>query len=130
MKKYASGILILATLCMLFTITAFAEKKEFSCTINKGNTYYTDVNKKSDSEKYAYVTVTDSDLITGDQVRYVISNKTCDGEVSQAITYSGAYNLYKQTLKYDATSGNKDVLYRLKIKTFNYNIKLTGKWDS
>ena len=87
MIKKFKAIILAGFMCILFTTTAFAAKKNFafSC-IPKGGDGYTSSNPKSDSENYAYFTVTDANLIDKDKVRYVVTNSAHTKEVSDAIT--------------------------------------------
>ena len=87
MIKKFKAIILAGFICILFTTTAFAAKKNFafSC-IPKGGDGYTSSNPKSDSENYAYFTVTDANLIDKDKVKYVVTNSAHTKEVSDAIT--------------------------------------------
>lgn len=131
MKKYLGKFLVLGMMCMLFSVTAFAAKKEFSFSvIPKGGNGYTATNAKSDNEGYAYVTVESANLISGDLVRYVVTNTERTKEVTSAVTFSGTNKPYKQTLKYYSGYAKKGKSYRLKIRTYNYSLQISGRWNS
>ena len=131
LREKAKKIVAVGFICMLFSTTAFAAKKDVDFDyIAKGADGYTANNPKDDSEGYAYVTVTGGNLISGDKVRYVVSNSGKTKEVSTAATYTGTAKPYKQTLKYNSGYAKKGAKYRLKIHTYNYSLKISGKWNS
>lgn len=131
MKKRITKILVLGMMCMMFAATAFAAKKDFSFSlIPAGGEKFTEPNAKSDNEGYAYVTVDSANLISGDLVQYVVYNKAKTDPVSASIAFSGTNKPYKQTLKYKSGYAKKGKEYRLKIHTYNYSLKISGKWNS
>ncbi len=116
---------------MMFATTAFAAKKEFNFTlIPVGGEKFTKENAKSDNEGYAYVTVDNANLISEDLVEYVVYNKAKTNPVSAGMTCYGTFKPYKQTLKYKSGYAKKGKEYRLKIHTYNYSLKISGKWNS
>lgn len=131
MIKKFKAIILAGFMCILFTTTAFAAKKNFafSC-IPKGGDGYTSSNPKSDSENYAYFTVTDANLIDKDKVKYVVTNSAHTKEVSDAITYIGKSKPYRQTLKYNSGYAKQGAKYCLKIRSYNYSLRISGRWNS
>ena len=131
MKKRITKILAMGTMCMMFATTAFAAKKEFNFSlISPGGEKFTTENAKSDNEGYAYVTVNNANLISGDLVEYVVYNKAKTAPVSASVAYRGTNKPYKQTLKYKSGYAKKGKEYRLKIHTYNYSLQIAGKWNS
>lgn len=130
-KEKLKKLAVIGTMCMLFSTTAFAAKKDVDFDyIAKGSDGYTANNAKDDNEGYAYVTVTSGNLVSGDKVKYVVSNSGKTKEVSDSVTYNGTAKPYKQTLKYKSGYAQKGKKYRLKVHTYNYSLKIHGKWNS
>lgn len=130
-NKHCKKVALIMALSMMTSISAFAAKKEFNFEmIPEGKSAYTAANSKSDNEEYAYVTVEKANLIKGDKVEYAVSNNAETADVSHRATYTGTLKPYKQTLKYKSGYGKKDTKYKLRIKTYNYNLKVSGRWNS
>ena len=130
-NKHCKKVALIMALSMMTSISAFAAKKEFNFKIiPKGQSAYTKANLKSDNEKYAYVTVEKADLISNDKVEYAVSNNSETADVSARATYHGKLKPYKQTLKYNSGQGIAKVNYKLRIKTYNYSVQVSGRWNS
>lgn len=131
MNTFLKKIILFGMLCMMFTTTVLAEKKEFyfKC-INRDTDGYTKNNPKSDYEKYAYVTVTEANLSTSDKVYYVVTNSDKDKEVTRGITYCGTSKPNAQRLAYYKGYGTKNIYYRLKLHTYHYWLTAKGRWNS
>ncbi|MDO5517730.1 MAG: hypothetical protein Q4F66_09240 [Clostridium sp.] len=130
MKKIIKKLVVGTTLCMMLSTTAFAAKKEFNFSLSKGNSGYTATNAKSDNEGYAYVTVTDSNLISSDKVSYVVTSSDKATNVTAGLTRNGAEPLYKQSFRYKSGYAKKGAAYRLHIKTINNSLRIEGRWNS
>lgn len=130
-KEKLKKVAVLGAMCMLFSTTAYAANKDVDFDyIAKGEDGYTANNAKDDNEEYAYVTVTSENLISGDKVKYVVSNSEKTKEVSAAVICYGTQKPYKQTLKYKSGYAQKGKKYRLKIHTYNYSLMIHGRWNS
>ncbi|MDE6232048.1 MAG: hypothetical protein K2M60_01690 [Lachnospiraceae bacterium] len=131
MKKSIKRIGAVACMCMLFSTTAFADKKPIDFDyIAKGGSGYTATNPKSDNEGYAYVTVTSSNQIEGDKVEYVVTSEDKNTEVTDGATFYGTSKPDKQKLKYKSGYAKTGKKYRLKITTYNYSLEVHGRWNS
>lgn len=131
LKDRVKKITAVTFMCMLFSTTAFAARKDFTFEIPKGGAGFTAVNPKNDNEIYAYVTINSANLNSKDKIRYVVSSSDMTKEVTASSTYHGNLKPYKQTLKYKNSSyAKKGKKYRLKIQTYNYSRRISGVWNS
>lgn len=129
-KKLKSALVIMSAALLLSSSMVMGAKKEFSFSITKGGTVYSVSNPKSDSERYAYVTVNTANLIPDDQVRYSVALPTSSTEVSVFMEFYGNTKPYKQTLKYLPGHGEASKSYRLRVKSYKYSVSMSGVWNS
>lgn len=89
-----------------------------------------ETNPKSDNEAYAYVTTKGTTMVSGDKIRYAVSNSAKTKEVSDHKTIEGATILNRQKIKYLSGYNVKGRKYRLKVKSYNYSTHVKGRWNS
>lgn len=118
-------------LSMMTSVTAFAEKKNFNFNVVVERTSkYSGENPKSDNEGYAYVTVEKANLKNDSAVEYVVSNIDRTADVSTVYEFDGKIKPYKDRLKYKNGNARKGKKYRLRIKSLNHNLQISGRWNS
>ncbi|MDE7432507.1 MAG: hypothetical protein K2N34_11430 [Lachnospiraceae bacterium] len=131
LKQKVKKITAVTFMCMLFSTTAFASKHSFKFELPKGGTGITASNPKNDNDIYAYVTVDSANLGSQDSVRYVVTNSDQTKEVTKPFPTSGTKKPNRSRLKYNNSSyAKKGKKYCLKITTYNYSRKFSGKWNS
>ena len=130
-NKHCKKVALIMALSMMTSVTAFAEKKIFNFNVVVERTSkYSGENPKSDNEGYAYVTVEKANVKNDSAVEYAVSNNSETADVSARATYHGKLKPYKQTLKYNSGQGIAKVNYKLRIKTYNYSVQVSGRWNS
>ena len=114
-NKHCKKVALIMALSMMTSVTAFAAKKE---------------NPKSDNEGYAYVTVEKANLKNDSAVEYAVSNIDRTADVSTVYEFDGKIKPYKDRLKYKNGYARKGKKYRLRIKSLNHNLQISGRWNS
>lgn len=118
-------------LSMMTSVTAFAAKKEFNFNVVVERiSKYSAENPKSDNEGYAYVTVEKANLKNDSAVEYAVSNIDRTADVSTVYEFDGKIKPYKDRLKYKNGYARKGKKYRLRIKSLNHNLQISGRWNS
>lgn len=91
---------------------------------------YSGENPKSDNEGYAYVTVEKANVKNDSAVEYAVSNTGRTADVSTVFEFDGKIKPYKDRLKYKSGYAKKGKKYRLRIKSLNHNLQISGRWNS
>ena len=130
MKKTMT-MLLTAAMILSMSVTAFAAKKEFNFNVVVERiSKYSAENPKSDNEGYAYVTVEKANLKNDSAVEYAVSNIDRTADVSTVYEFDGKIKPYKDRLKYKNGYARKGKKYRLRIKSLNHNLQISGRWNS
>ena len=63
-------------------------------------------------------------------VEYAVSNIDRTADVSTVYEFDGKIKPYKDRLKYKNGNARKGKKYRLRIKSLNHNLQISGRWNS
>lgn len=63
-------------------------------------------------------------------VEYAVSNIDRTADVSTVYEFDGKIKPYKDRLKYKNGYARKGKKYRLRIKSLNHNLQISGRWNS
>lgn len=130
-NKHCKKVALIMALSMMTSVTAFAEKKIFNFNVVVERTSkYSGENPKSDNEGYAYVTVEKANVKNDSAVEYAVSNTGRTADVSTVFEFDGKIKPYKDRLKYKSGYAKKGKKYRLRIKSLNHNLQISGRWNS
>ena len=127
--KFFKVALVTGALAAMMVVPAFASKKyyDFDLYTSEGGDAHSAVNYKDDDEQTAYIYTTDGNIASSDNVQVHLIGATNETRYSSDKRFDSNSKRYLFPYTRYASSGTGIRFY---IKTFNYDVKVSGYWYS